>query len=97
MATESNENLAALEQRLNTLRAELQDNLQLMKKRAGRIGVLMTLLVLIVAGYWSYIYIRTSDINADVAADLAYRHTLEYVNSAPPIVSKNPSKNYPVF
>ena len=88
MATDSNENLAALEQRLNTLRAELQENLRLMKKRAGRIGVLMTLLVLIVAGYWSYIYIRTSDINADVAADMAYRRTLAYVNSAPPVLSK---------
>ncbi len=88
MATESNENLAALEQRLNTLRAELHENLRLMKKRAGRVGVLMTLLVLIVAGYWSYIYVRTSDINADVAADLAYRSTLEYVNNAPPSVSK---------
>lgn len=90
MATDSNDNreLAGVEQRLVTLHAELRENLRQMKKRAGRVGVMMTLLVLFIAGYWSYVYMRTSEVNAEAAADMAYVRTLEYVKSSPPVLSK---------
>jgi hypothetical protein len=90
MATDSNENRdnAALEQKLTALHAELQATLRQTNKRAGRIGMLMTLLVLIVAGYWSYIYIRTSDVNAESAADMVYLRAVDYVKASPPVLSK---------
>lgn len=90
MATDSNSNseLASLEQRIKTLRAELQENLRQMKKRAGRTSLMMTLIVLVVAGYWTYIYGQASKVNADSAADMAYIRTVEYIKTAPPVVSK---------
>lgn len=99
MANETNENRApvSLEQQLSSLHADLQKTLRETRSRAARIGVLMTLLVLVIGAYWIYVYRTMSVINADVAADIVYRKTLEYANNAPPVLSKTLRQQAPAL
>ena len=85
--TTENDNLNDLEPRLASLHAELRESLERARSRARRTLVALILLVLIVTGYWGYIYSRLGALNADAVADLAYFKTLEYVNKSPELMS----------
>lgn len=78
----------ALDTRVKALHAELSQYLQETQRRSKRMGMLLTLLVIVVAGYLTFIYVKLADVNADTASQLAYQRTLDYVNAAPPVLIK---------
>lgn len=88
MSTNMNEDRVALEARVKSLHAEMGDYLRASRARATRVGVVMTLLVLIVAGYLSYIYYKLEIVNAETTSQIAYAQTLQYIKDAQPKLSQ---------
>jgi len=85
--TIENDNLNDLERRLNSLHAELRESVDRARSRARRTLVVLILLVLVVCGYWAYIYHKAGELTAEKVTDLAYFKTLDYVKKSPEVMS----------
>jgi hypothetical protein len=80
MATESNN----LESRVQQLHAEVTQILRSAERKTRRMTIMMLILIMVIAGYWSYIYQKVSLINADTVTQMAYQRTLDYVHTQQP-------------
>lgn len=88
MSTDENNEQVALAARVASLETELKQYLLEIQKRSRRTGVVMVVLVVLVAAYGMFIYSRLPSVNADTAADMAYRRAVDFVQASPPVVAK---------
>jgi len=88
--TTQNENreLVALQVRLATLQDELKQGLERAKRRARRNVMFTVALLLLVAGYWFYIYGQIAKINADFVAEWAYHRTVQVMSESRPAITQ---------
>ncbi|MCX5659197.1 MAG: hypothetical protein NTW19_05670 [Planctomycetota bacterium] len=74
---------AALEQRLQALRADLRDALTKAHKRMWAVRLMLVLLVLLTTGYLFFLYHELSKLDAAAVTDLAYYKLQPYLDDSP--------------
>lgn len=78
----------SLENRVRLLHSEVRQIRDGAERKTRRMTILMAVLIIIIAGYWFYIYQQMSLVNAETVTQMAYQRTVEYVHTAQPEVAK---------
>lgn len=86
--TTQDDNLIVLQKKLAALEQELTLNVVRAERRARRNVILTFVLVLAVAGYWSYMYTQIAKVDANMVAEWAQHRTLQLAAESRPAVTQ---------
>lgn len=88
---------AALDQRLQALRAELQDSLRKANSRMFTMRVVLVALILITTGYLFFVFNTLSKLDAETVTGLAYLKVQPYLDQSPQMLRDELRRRGPVW
>lgn len=95
MTTHDSRDQAALDQRLQALRSELDSTLKNARARLWTMRLVLAVLVLLTTGYLFYIYQELGKFDAQTVTDLAYMQIDPYIQQSPELVREELRRRAP--